>query len=279
VNENTGYTAGNQGVLAKTTDAGLNWNLLQSGTELSLYSLCFTDELTGYATGGFYNDGTILKTTNGGLTWNTILNDATYGIFSICFPNSMTGYAAGLHGSILKTTDGGINWTSLTTNSDRDLMSVFFSSPMVGYAVGSGGTILFTKDGGDTWFFYPPVTWKWLNSVFFTEDNKGYFVGNDGTILSSPATSFVVSTPEFNMPESIFAVFPNPTENWLTIEFKDGSSNTKVEIFNLNGRQLFDEKVYSQKSTVLNLSMLTSGLYILKITTASGSECQKVLIH
>ena len=69
---NTGYVVGyiksmnpsGNGVIFKTTDAGKTWVKQDSGLNVGLNSLFFTNNKTGYATGGG-----ILKTTDGGETW------------------------------------------------------------------------------------------------------------------------------------------------------------------------------------------------------------------
>ncbi len=61
---NTGYCAGENGLILKTTDAGLTWTN-QNGGSSALRSVFLTDSITGYAAG---DNGTILKTTNGGLS-------------------------------------------------------------------------------------------------------------------------------------------------------------------------------------------------------------------
>lgn len=60
---NTGYAAGEHGVILHTNDAGNAWTSLVSGTTLRLNSICFPATDTGYAVG---DSGTILKTINGG---------------------------------------------------------------------------------------------------------------------------------------------------------------------------------------------------------------------
>lgn len=61
---NTGFCAGENGLILKTTDAGLTW-ANQNGGASTLRSVFLTDSITGYAAG---DNGTILKTTNGGLS-------------------------------------------------------------------------------------------------------------------------------------------------------------------------------------------------------------------
>ena len=63
IDANTGYAVGGRGTIIKTTDGGVTWTWLPSGTENVLYSVFATDANTAYVVG---TNGTILKTTNGG---------------------------------------------------------------------------------------------------------------------------------------------------------------------------------------------------------------------
>ncbi|MFZ0390956.1 MAG: YCF48-related protein, partial [Calditrichia bacterium] len=58
-----GYAAGDGGAIYKTTDAGINWILQNSGTTEQITGLHFLDPDTGYAVGA---NGLILKTVSGG---------------------------------------------------------------------------------------------------------------------------------------------------------------------------------------------------------------------
>lgn len=59
----TGYATGVSGLILKTTNGGLNWNVQNSGTGSTLWKVLFINAMTGYIAG---DGGLILKTTNGG---------------------------------------------------------------------------------------------------------------------------------------------------------------------------------------------------------------------
>ena len=74
INKDTGWIAGNEGVILKTTDAGSTWNYQQmNGTDYGQFnSIFFIDENTGWVSGSGLDvdGGVILKTADGGDTWN-----------------------------------------------------------------------------------------------------------------------------------------------------------------------------------------------------------------
>ena len=59
----TGYAVGNWGTIMKSTDGGLTWATMPSGTTEDLVALFFTSPAAGYAVG---TSGTILKTEDAG---------------------------------------------------------------------------------------------------------------------------------------------------------------------------------------------------------------------
>lgn len=61
-----GFVVGDNGVILKTSDYGINWSPMISGVSNILYSVFFADTLVGYAVG---HSGIIIKTTNGGVTF------------------------------------------------------------------------------------------------------------------------------------------------------------------------------------------------------------------
>ena len=155
INEDTGWIAGNEGVILKTTDAGSTWIYQQmNGTDYgTLTSLFFIDENTGWASGiGLdVNGGVILKTTNGGINWNLQHSGYNRFIYSVFFNNSSSGWAAGDEGIMFRTHSGGSDWELQGSGTFADLYSVNIESNQNGFSVGNDGTILkYIKDSNST---------------------------------------------------------------------------------------------------------------------------------
>jgi photosystem II stability/assembly factor-like uncharacterized protein len=178
---NTGYAVGLDGVILKTTDAGISWTPQNSGTTNSLGSVYFTDSDTGYVVGF---GPTMFKTTNGGSTWISMPVSAP-SLSDVFFTDAYTGYAVGTNGSsatILKTIDGGVTWTTQLTTPVTNFNSVYFCNDSTGYVVGNGGRIFKTTNGGNNWTQQTSGVTTSLFSVYFTDENNG-FIGDYGRIL------------------------------------------------------------------------------------------------
>ena len=184
--ENTGYVAGANGTILKTTDGGDTWSApLPSQTTDAFYSVFFTDALNGFAVG----DNSLIRQTNdGGNTWN-VVTSPTFAYFRVVwFLDAQTGFIAGGFPDqdvILKTTDGGATWNLLPpTGNAQTIYGIFFTDANTGFASDFNGNILRTFDGGASWTIQNVASGQ-LNSIVFTDSNTGYVAGRDGVILKT----------------------------------------------------------------------------------------------
>jgi photosystem II stability/assembly factor-like uncharacterized protein len=76
---------GQNGTILKTTNGGMNWVALLSGTSNELKSVYFTDFNTGYVVGGGLGGVNILKTTNGGTNSVDLSNGTNDDLISVFF--------------------------------------------------------------------------------------------------------------------------------------------------------------------------------------------------
>jgi hypothetical protein len=90
------------GVILKTSNSGLNWSALITGTTNDLYEIHFTFTNVGYTVG---EGGIILYTVNSGNNWIQLSSGTTNDLHSVYFPSSDTGYAVGNNGTIRKTSN------------------------------------------------------------------------------------------------------------------------------------------------------------------------------
>lgn len=156
------------------------WNVINSGTTNSLYSVHFPSINIGYAV-GFEK---ILKTTNEGLTWTTDSTLSGKTLRSVFFVNDTLGYTVGNNGLILYTNNGGITWINQTIGTTYNLNAVFFLNSNNGFAVDDSGTVFSTIDGGNNWTIPSGIGIK-LNSLCFSNSSNGFSVGDYGVIFES----------------------------------------------------------------------------------------------
>jgi photosystem II stability/assembly factor-like uncharacterized protein len=171
----TGYVAGANGRILKTTNGGLSWDTQTSGTTIGLGSIRFTNDSTGYILGSANNLCIILKTTNGGLNWFQQFTGTTP-LWSIYFVDLNTGYGVGSY-TFAKTTNAGVNWYFQNSNI-YGLSNIYFTDANTGYVCGTDGRIMKTISGGFSWNTLVSNTNLSLSSVFFPNASTGYIAGS-----------------------------------------------------------------------------------------------------
>ena len=191
-NSQKGFIAGGFGVLAYTTNSGVNWIKINNSNDNHYHSIFFIDDNTGWFTGGFWNYSSVIelirKTTDGGVTWDSTYIDPGARIYDIQFLNNNTGYLAGKY--IRKTTNGGYNWFSVESPAQYFFNnSIYFVNEHTGWVSKSytdpyiyitTSKILKTTNGGQNWFNQivdSNLTHNIFNDIHFVNNLTGYLAG------------------------------------------------------------------------------------------------------
>ncbi|HPG40663.1 MAG TPA: YCF48-related protein [bacterium] len=180
LNANTVIACGDYGIMLKTTDGGQSWRYIGTGlSNLIVYSLCFVNANTGWATGTMGYDQYIFKTSDGGITWQPqyhMTDTSSPMLYSIYFIDSQTGYAAGNGGVIMRTSNGGTTWESIYVNSPVTFQVIYFINNLTGFVAGDG-MVLKTTNGGDTWRAVYNGNWGYIKDMCFADPQHGWLVG------------------------------------------------------------------------------------------------------
>ncbi len=169
--------------IVKTSNSGVTWTQVTSGTSQTLYDVQYITELTAIAVG---DNGTVLRTTDGGFLWTVISTPITNGLKGVDMASTTIGVAVGTSGKILRTTDSGLTWTSISSGTTATLYGVAFATSSIGYVVGSSGTVLKTTDGGSTWSTLTSgVTNTFLSVYAVPSSSTVWATGTSGTLRKS----------------------------------------------------------------------------------------------
>lgn len=74
--------------------------------------------------------------------------------------------------------------------------------------------------------------------------------------------------------EVINSIYPNPTRGDITIK---ATAMKQVTVFNSMGQMVLDQKV-SGDNMVLNMGQFESGVYMVKVTTETGSDVKRISV-
>lgn len=192
------WITGYHGRILHTSDGGKNWEVQQSGTQASLFSVNFHDIHHGIITG---RGGLVLRTEDGGRSWRAVSPAITRSaLLSVTHADSQNVWAVGEAGRIFHSPDGGRSWEdrSLDTWQDSSQLDVYgtdvilnrvlFTDPQNGWIVGEFGKIFRTRDGGRSWAWKANVTgvernWIYLYDIGFSDPLNGWIVGAGGVML------------------------------------------------------------------------------------------------
>ncbi|MDF2448674.1 MAG: Carboxylesterase type [Bacteroidota bacterium] len=86
-----------------------------------------------------------------------------------------------------------------------------------------------------------------------------------------------VNIAELNANTVISSVFPNPSDNEVTIEFLNGSTPHRIELIDVTGKTIASD-ICEQSTYRLKKNNLSAGLYFLKVTEQSGSSVTQKII-
>ncbi len=178
----TQYVVCEQGQIYITNDNGATWTMRQTGAQVDLHGLAFTDVNHGIIVG---DSGTILLTDDAAKTWKPIASGTTEHLLAVSAMGTQA-WAAGFDGVMIHSDDGGRTWRRQKTPSGQGIEGLYFADASHGWAVGWAGTILITANGGDSWreIKADAATWS-LASVYFKDLKDGWAVGFSGELLRS----------------------------------------------------------------------------------------------
>jgi photosystem II stability/assembly factor-like uncharacterized protein len=180
-----GGTLPYQNLIIKSTNGGLNWNVIDtSGANSICQAVFFKDQLHGWICGGetgAAGTGWIRRTINGGETWQEIDLDSSF-ITDVFFVNTLDGWATSEFGQLYKSTDGGQSWNlNIRIGNQEPMRKIFFTTVDSGWSVGgiSGDQIIArTTDAGIDWTVEDTsINGSSLHGLWFTDSQNGWTVG------------------------------------------------------------------------------------------------------
>ena len=176
----TGWAAGENNTVLKTTDGGATWKRMTERTESGRCAeIVFSD-----ANNGWLNTGDLLLyTSDGGDTWRPAAALGQSGGFGVGTIVGPARYQVSLT-HVFRSEDGGRTWTPLPGNLDHNnYRAISFSDAEHGWLLAQPDTISLTTDGGRTWTDVPQKISQRTVRVKFVDAVTGWAFGPDGTTM------------------------------------------------------------------------------------------------
>ena len=293
------FAVGNNGTIVRSTNSGLNWSVITSGSTANLNAVRFGYGGNHFAVG---DNGTILKSSNLGQNWSSISSTTTRTLNVVSSHSNSIEFvvAAGEKGTILRSTNFGLSWINVSL-TDTSVNFYSINPAAVGisvitpfYLCGSQGRIYKSTNFGATWVLKNSGTTNTLRSIYFSTDDSGAVTGDNGTVrmttnggdtwFTDPyfvsATGSITSISK--MPRTSKTVTALSDNNTLLVASEDsltvilGIQTISTEIpkaFSLsqNYPNPFNPK------TNINMELHKSGFVKLVIYDVSGKEMETVI--
>lgn len=94
-----------------------------------------------------------------------------------------------------------------------------------------------------------------------------HFTTSDHLPVSAMFQFTTLSTPEYAVRNNSLIIYPNPVKDMLNITTPDFSENMLIEVYDMTGRQVLNEK---SVSNTINVNTLPAGIYIVKTGNNTG---------
>ena len=178
------FSAGNNGILIKSTNFGQTWTTISTPATGTLGSVFFLPNGTGLR-GWIGGSGHLFKTIDGGSNWQELTLAGS--VDDIYFKTLNIGYITGIANAILKTTNGGTNFTNISFNSSTLRFSKFIDEP-----VDATFFLLASNSPNDSAFVFRSTnngsSWVQLISVSGTGRNIDFLDGSRGLFCAGNKT-------------------------------------------------------------------------------------------
>lgn len=232
----------------------------------------------------------VYKSTDKGLTWTasatTMSGYSTPFFMNLAFTDAANGLARYQGRSLAKTTDGGATWSAITYAGKlhQNQLRAIPGSPGVYISAGSyyyswGGIIddrgsSFTFDHGNTWVSLGDTIPH--TDVTFLNSTTGWTGGKDGTIHKFTGSPLGIS--KTTLAATGFTISPNPGTGIFTLSGNIRHTST-VEVYNLVGNKVLQQKTKPFVPTSLNLTSQPKGIYLVKILDNNQTLTKKIILQ
>ena len=276
---------GDYGYTARSTDTGNTWKLTQIPPNLTvdLKAVAFVDPNVGVCGG---TNGTILRTTDGGQNWedvNPFISGTPVVVRRLqAFPNGTI--LAQATDQLIESTDAGQNWLPL--NSPGDSLGMSFYNRRIGIVATRASSSAFmldtaflsyTTDGGANW---TPITVHIANGnrilFHWRNDHQVLLFGIEGWTVQLDIPSAGVTEGNVK-PASILAVFPNPSNGDVRVEYNSVTSGpVTIELWDEAANKvetlLAKNEDTGKHSHVFSLSQNLHGAFFIRVLKGGESS-------
>jgi hypothetical protein len=175
---------------------------------------------------------------------------------------------AGSDFKLLKSTDDGATWDSIFVDGENTGGEyVYFLKRIQSHIFASISQVFFhSPDNGNTWErimnnnFY-----GFANNVMSAAFDSVYvYCSNAGVIQRRKLSEFGIVSVENQNQKNEIKIFPNPVDDYLSLDISDSDIGSQLEIYDLFGNKVYTKMLYD-KQLKIDLQDLPKSIYLIKI--------------
>lgn len=180
------------------------------------------------------------------------------------------------------TSSGSSGWGFELTaeNSDETSVGVYNLTGATGspQIITSGGSVTHNNDSFSSWSFNwtaPIVDEGVITFYVAVLAANGSGTGGDQTVTTTTTVNLTsLSLGEENI--IAFNIFPNPSQDFLTIQLPNEIMDGSIEVFDLSGRLVKSKKI-NKVDNKLNINYLSQGVYLIRLISEGKTGVQKFI--
>ncbi len=212
-------------------------------------------------------------------------NDPAQNTWYACVFSGWGGAPNGL-GGLYKTTNRGQSWTKLSGSTLDRVTSCTFNPNNANqlYITTEAQGLWYSNNinaGSPTFSMVQNYPFQQPERVFFNPYNTSeMWVSSFGNGMKSGNMNIVLGLPDFkNGEESGLVLYPNPSSGLVTVRCTKAAANGRLEVFDINGRLVFQKTVSNNGPFQFDASEMNNGIYMVRLTAnAQVVDTQKLVI-
>lgn len=293
------YTTGSTYQIRRYTNVGLTGTVVKT----TLTNALLTGQATAFAVSKYTTASTILlvgtrngrllrvSTANATATWADItgtgfvgtVSDVEFGASNNEIFVTFSNYGVT---SIWYSSDAGVTWQNKEGNFPDIPVKCILQNPLlpateviIGTELGVWYTTNFNT-ASPVW----NQSYNGMRNVKVTDldlrnDNVVFAATYGRGVFSGLFTNTVLNNETFENNNNV-SIYPNPVKDILNIKVKDFSSEVLVKVIDINGREVYAQKVNNMNnSNSINLSNLSTGIYVLKLQGENLNYSEKIILE
>jgi hypothetical protein len=108
----------------------------------------------------------------------------------------------------------------------------------------------------------------------------GNVTGGKVTTVSETTTTYVLANDSFSLDNTSITLFPNPAQNFITVQTDFVENDMDVELINELGQIIKKSKILQGTTfCIIETDTVYNGVYFIKITLGKDSKSYKVIIN